>query len=432
MSVTAVIGAQWGDEGKGKIVDYLAQRSNVVVRFNGGANAGHTVSNQQGEFRLHLIPAGIFNPNALCIIGNGVVVDAEVLREELNELQKRGISCANLRISTKANLLFPWHILQDELEELRRGPHKIGTTKKGIGPAFEDKISRKGIRVGWLLQISKPKIRDRLILLQKEKTDFLRWLGGEPDSERLIPVLEWVLRQKEALDPFIAETEPILWEAIEGGKEILLEGAQGTLLDIDFGTYPDVTASLCTAAGASQGTGIPINKIDTIIGVMKAYTTRVGSQKQSFPTEMPPELADSFRKRAGEYGATTGRPRRIGWLDAVLLCYAAKINGFTSLALTRLDTLTAVSPLKICWGYKVGDKIISCFSLRQFSIDMLERAEPLYIIQEGWSHFPEKARDICDLPVGAHRYIRTIENLVGVKIQFISTGPKRDQMIELK
>jgi len=414
MPVNIVIGAQWGDEGKGKIVDYLSQKTDFVVRFNGGPNAGHTVINEYGNFRLHLVPSGIFNKRVVSIIGNGVAVDPKILIKEINHLKENGISCDNLKLSDKAHLILPWHILRDELEERKRGANEIGTTKRGIGPAFSDKIGRFGLRMGDFLD--EKKFREKFFLSYQRENDLLEKKLNLP----LDVLLEEMLSFGSFLRPYISQTEFILWEAISKKKNILLEGSQGTLLDIDFGTYPDVTSSGCIAASASQGSGIPPKEINEIIGVVKAYTTRVGGGKQPFPTEMEGKFVSDFRKRNQEYGTTTGRPRRCGWLDVVLLRYAAKINGFTSLALTRLDSLTGIEKINVCVDYKT-----------EFSISRLSEAQPVYTELTGWSDFPKGCRKFSDLPKESRLYIKKLEELVGVPIKFISTGPKREEIIVL-
>ena len=414
MPVSVVIGAQWGDEGKGKIVDYLSQKMDFVVRFNGGPNAGHTVVNKYGKFRLHLVPSGIFNKSTVSIIGNGVAVDPEILIKEIKYLKERGISCNNLKLSDKAHLILPWHILRDELEEKKRGANEIGTTKRGIGPAFSDKTGRFGLRMGDFLD--KRNFKEKFSFVYQREKDLLeKKLNLSPGV-----LLKKMLSFGSFLRPYISQTEFILWEAIAKKKNILLEGAQGTLLDIDFGTYPDVTSSGCIAASASQGSGIPPMEINQVIGVVKAYTTRVGGGRQPFPTEMKGSFVSDFRDRNQEYGTTTGRPRRCGWLDTVLLRYAAKINGFTSLALTRLDSLTGIEKIKICVRYK-----------KEFSISRLSDVQPVYIEVPGWNNFPKGCRKFSDLPKESRLYVKKVEELVRVPIKFISTGPKREEIIVL-
>lgn len=427
MSVTAVIGAQWGDEGKGKIVDFLAQKADMVIRFNGGPNAGHTIHNEFGKFALHLVPSGIFNPKTICIIGNGVAIDPKILIEEIESLQQKGIECLNLKISTKAHLIMPWHPLIDSFQEQSRGK-EIGTTRRGIGPVFADKAIRVGLRVEDLLDENK--FPQKLLEVYSHGQNILRgtnWYSNEFAYNR---VLEKYLFYRTKFLPYIEETEFLIWEAVAERKNILLEGAQGTLLDLDFGTYPYVTSSACTAAGASQGSGLPPTAIDEIIGVVKAFPTRVGSKEQPFPTEMPKSVADPLRKMAGEYGSTTGRPRRIGWFDALLVKYSAKINGFTKLAITRLDNLTGLKTLKICYGYRTPDnKIISTLLMRGLTFSDLNQVKPLYYEIPGWNKFPKKCKKFSDLPSQAQFYLEVIEKMVGVPIKLISYGPERNQII---
>lgn len=362
MPVTVVIGAQWGDEGKGKIVDYLAQQMDVVVRFNGGPNAGRVIYYNNKKFTLRAVPSGIFHPNVICVIGNGTVVNASELISEINMLQENGISCQNLRISDKAHLIKREHILRDKAQEESRGKKEIGTTLQGIGPAYADKAARCGTRMENL-----PK--KHLVVL------------GE----------------------YICRTEDLIHRALDKNLRILLEGAQGTMLDIDFGTYPHVTSSFCTTNGALQGSGAPWSAVTEVIGITKAYSTRVGSKNQPFPTEMPEKIAKVLREQAGEYGSATGRPRRIGWLDVPRLKYAAKINGFTCLAVTRMDNLGTFSRVKVCYDY---DK----------------RNRPLYLEMSGnWGSIKEDQ--------SAQLYLKTLESLTGLPVKYISYGPGRNQVI---
>jgi len=426
MPTTAIIGAQWGDEGKGKVVDYLSQKMDFVVRYNGGPNAGHTVVNEYGEFRLHLVPAGIFNSKIISIVGNGVAIDPKILVDEIEDLRKKGISCQNLRISDKAHLILPWHILLDEQQEKERGTNEIGTTKRGIGPVFSDKVGRFGLRAGDFLD--EKELSEKLSLSYERAKNLLgeklSLLNSSFDALR-----KEMLGYRTYLLPYIAQTEFILWEAIAKKKKILLEGAQGVLLDVDFGTYPDVTSSACISASACQGSGIPPKELNEIIGVVKAYTTRVGAKEQSFPTEMPLELASELREKANEYGATTGRPRRCGWLDGFLLKYAAKINGFTSLAITRLDSLTGFEKIKICSGYQTKSGKVLPFE--QLSISRLKEVKPLYLELPGWQEFPKKCKKLSDLPKEARKYLAKIEELVEVPIKLISFGSERGKTLQL-
>ncbi len=421
MPVLPVLGAQWGDEGKGKIVDYLSQEADAVVRFNGGPNAGHTVKNKKGEFKLHLVPSGIFYPKTICVIGNGVAVDPEILIKEMEELERKGVSCGNLKISGKAHIIMPWHPIVDALQESDRQDHKIGTTKKGMGPVFADKAYRYGFRMGDFLR--EGKIRQKLENSGLRVKEQIKMFFADLDYHKGLP--ENFDIYGDCLSPYIADTESLLRDMAQEGRNILLEGAQGALLDVDFGTYPDVTSSPCTAAGACQGSGITPNRIDQVLGVAKAYVTRVGSDKQSLPTEMPPDLASWLRQRASEYGATTGRPRRIGWMDLVLLKYAARMNGFTQLALTRIDSLAGLDRVKVCFAYRTPQgELVS----DRIDLEDLREMQPCYIDLPGWKKFPKKCRGMYDFPKEALNYISVVEEEVGVPIKLVSFGAERDKI----
>ncbi len=422
--VIAVIGGQWGDEGKGKIVDLLAEKAKVVVRFSGGDNAGHTVINPYGQFRLHLVPSGIFYPGVTCIIGNGVVINPAVLLKEIKELQNKGIDTSHLFISDRAHLIMPYHILLDGLEEERRGNGAIGTTRKGIGPAFADKIARLGIRVGDLL--NKEVFRTRLSSVLELKNAILTKIYGvQPLS------LEEIYQQYcyfgEQLSPFIRETDIMLYEAVLKEELILLEGAQGTLLDPDFGTYPYVTSSSPLAGGSSLGCGLSPTKIDYTLGVFKAYITRVGGGPM--PTELKDEIGELIRERAHEYGTTTGRPRRCGWFDAVAGRFSVRINGFTGIALTRLDILDTFPVVKICTNYKVDGQILDHFPS---NIAVLEKCQPVYEELPGWQTPTTEIRDFKNLPLQARRYVKRIEELLSCPIVIVSVGAKREQTIKVR
>lgn len=428
MAVTIVLGSQWGDEGKGKIVDYLAQKADLVARFNGGPNAGHTVINKLGKFKLHQVPAGIFNRKTVCLIGNGSVVDPKILIEEIEGLKKAGVSCRNLKISPRAHLIMPWHILLDGRQEECRGAKNIGTTRRGIGPAFADKTGRFGLRAGDLLD--EMDFCKKILFIHMERHKLLKEVYNCWELREEEYIRRDYLAYREYLMPFIDDVEYIIQKALKDDKNILLEGAQGFGLDIDFGTYPDVTSSQCTAAGACQGSGIPPTKIKEVVGVIKAFPTRVGSKEQPFPTEMEEAIANPLRERAGEYGATTGRPRRIGWFDALQIKYAVLINGFTGLAITRLDSLAGIEKLKLCYGYRTSDGgIISPLLMRGLCLTDLKKIEPVYIELDGWKEFPQKCKKFSDLPREVKLYIHTIEGEVGVPIKYVSTGPERSQII---
>jgi len=421
MPVIAIVGAQWGDEGKGKVVDLLAEKANVVVRFSGGDNAGHTVVNKYGEFGLHLIPSGIFYPHTICVIGNGVVVNPAVLIGEMDNLNQRGIDTSRLFISNRAHLIMPYHVLLDGLEEESRAGKALGTTRKGIGPAFADKAARLGIRIGDLLD--KEAFLNRLqLVLDYKNTLLTKIYGANPLS--LDEIYSQYCQYGERLASHIQETTAMLDEALNRGEQVLLEGAQGTLLDPDFGTYPYNTSSSPLAGGGCLGAGISPTKISHIIAVFKAYCTRVGSGPM--PTELKDETGDLIRERAHEYGTTTGRPRRCGWFDAVAARYSTRINGFTGAAITRLDVLDTLPRLKICVGYKLDDKTIDYFPS---SITALDRCQPIYEELPGWQTPITDIRQYDQLPGEARQYIARLEELSSCPVNLISVGAKREQTI---
>jgi len=424
MSVVAVIGAQWGDEGKGKIVDLLAEKADAVIRYSGGDNAGHTVINPSGEFKLHIVPSGVFYPRAACIIGNGVVINPKVLLEELESLKSRGVNTSNLHISDRAHLIMPWHIIIDRLEEKRRGQDAIGTTGKGIGPAFADKTARKGIRACDMLDSTA--FKTRLAGVLAPKNEILTKIYDAPPLD-----LEAVFHEYQGyagrLAPYIKDTTSMINSLLEKGSNIVLEGAQGTMLDTDFGSYPYVTSSSPLAAGASMGSGISPRKIDRVVGIFKAYTTRVGGGP--LPTELKDEVGEYIRQRAHEYGATTGRPRRCGWFDAVVGRYSTQLNGFTSGILTRLDVLDEMETVKICVGYRIGNKTVEHFPA---DVLALEKCTPVYEELPGWKINTSDARKAGELPRNARKYIRRLEELIGCRFHIISIGPRRDQSIVIK
>ncbi len=421
MPAIAIIGAQWGDEGKGKIVDLLAQKAKMVVRFSGGDNAGHTVINPYGEFRLHLVPSGIFSPQAICIIGNGVVINPAVLIDEINQLNQRGVDTARLFISDRANLIMPYHVLLDGLEEKSRGGKAIGTTGRGIGPAFADKTARLGIRTGDLLD--KKAFLERLrFILDYKNTILTKIYGVSPLS--LDEVYSQYCQYGERLAPYIRETSLIVEEALNLEELVLLEGAQGTLLDPDFGTYPYTTSSSPLAGGSCLGIGLGPTRISRIIGVFKAYCTRVGAGPM--PTEMKDETGDLIRERAHEYGATTGRPRRCGWFDAVAARFSTRINGFTEAAITRLDILDTLPSLKICIGYKLDGHNIDYFPSNAAT---LEKCQPVYEELPGWQTPTSHIRQYNQLPLEARQYVVRLEELTSCPVNLISVGAQREQNI---
>jgi len=421
MPVIAVIGAQWGDEGKGKVVDLLAEKARAVVRFSGGDNAGHTVVNPYGEFKLHLVPSGIFYPQTTCVMGNGMVINPPVLIDEIDNLNKRGVDTSRLLISDRAHLIMPYHVLLDGLEEEQRGGKAIGTTRKGIGPAFSDKAARLGIRTGDLLD--KETLLSRLGSILEYKNAILTKIYGiSPLS--LDEVYSQYCQYGEWLSPYIKDTTIVLAEALSKEEVVLLEGAQGTLLDPDFGTYPYTTSSSPLAGGGCLGTGLGPTKISRILGVFKAYCTRVGGGP--IPTELKDKTGDLIRELGHEYGTTTGRPRRCGWFDAVAARFSARVNGFTGLALTRLDVLDTLPQLKICVGYKLDEQKIDYFPGSAIS---LEKCQPIYEELAGWQTPISDIRDYEQLPLQARQYITRIEELLSCPVNLISVGAAREQVI---
>ena len=422
MPVIAVLGAQWGDEGKGKVVDMLAQQASMVVRFSGGDNAGHSVVNPHGEFKLHLIPSGIFNAEVACIIGNGVVINPEVLIGEMDNLNERGVDTGNLFISDRAHLIMPYHLLLDGLEEEARGGKAIGTTRKGVGPAFTDKTARLGIRAGDLLD--KEALRERLRSVIDYKNVILtKVYGAKPLS--LDEVYTQYCQYGERLAHHIRETTVMLDEAVNGGELVILEGAQGVLLDPDFGTYPYTTSSSPLAAGACLGAGLGPTRLDRAVGVYKAYCTRVGGGPM--PTELHDETGELIRERAHEYGTTTGRARRCGWLDTVAARFSSRINGLTGAVITRLDILDILPSLKICIGYELDGKKIDYFP---GNIAALARCKPVYEELPGWQTDTTDIRDYDQLPEAARNYVSRVEELISCPVNLVCVGPGREQSIE--
>lgn len=420
MAVTAVVGAQWGDEGKGRIIDYLAQNADVVIRFQGGDNAGHTVINAYGKHALHLIPSGIFNPATQNIIGSGCVVNPQALLQEMASLEAAGVNLDNLWISTRAQMVMPYHRLLDELEEAARGKDTIGTTKRGIGPAYADKAARSGLRLGDLLQ---PEwLEGRLDNALRTINRKIEILGGEPvDGEELYALL---LDYREKLGHRIVDTMPITRSAVAEGKSILLEGQLGVMRDLDWGIYPYVTSSNPTASYASSGAGLPARTIDQVIGVVKAYSTAVGDGP--FPVELHDADGEKLREVGGEFGATTGRPRRCGWFDGVAIGYAAWLNGMTGLAITKLDILDHFERIKVCVGYRLPDGTVITDSMPDTPV--LYDVEPIYEEWEGWLSSTSDCRHWGDLPKQARAYIHRLSELAGIKVDYVSVGPEREQM----
>jgi adenylosuccinate synthase len=422
MANTILIGAQWGDEGKGKIIDVLTAKADIVVRSQGGNNAGHTVIHRGAKYILHLIPSGILRRGKTCVIGNGVVVDPIALVAEIEGLRKLGITIGkNLLISDCAHLVLPYHRLLDEQRELSQGRAKIGTTKRGIGPAYGDKAARTGLRMSDLVQpiVFSKKLQAKII----ENNRILQALGAKPISFR--EVNESYLAAGEKLRPFIENTVVYLHRALERGKEILFEGAQGTFLDIDHGTYPYVTSSNTTAGGACTGTGVPPHRMDRVVGVMKAYTTRVG--EGALPTE-DRQFTGRLHKLGREFGATTGRKRRCGWFDVVATRYATMINGIDELAITNLDGLDHVDPIRVCVAYRLNGKRLN---VPPSDATQLANCKPVYQQLRGWTKSTRSARKLSQLPSAAQDYVKYISNLTGGKLSMVSVGPERGETIVL-
>lgn len=423
MPVSAVVGAQWGDEGKGRIIDYLAQEADVVIRFQGGDNAGHTVINEYGKHALHLIPSGIFNPQTQNIIGSGCVVNPQALLEEMASLEKAGVDLRNLWISNRAQMVMPYHRLLDVLEEKARGADTIGTTKRGIGPAYADKATRSGLRIGDLL--NHDWLEGRLDGALRVVNEKIRILGGEPvnGEEIYATCMQYYERLKER----IVDTMPITRKAMEGNKRILLEGQLGVMRDLDWGTYPYVTSSNPTAAYAASGAGLPAQSITRVIGVVKAYSSAVGDGP--FPVELLDADGEKLRSIGAEFGATTGRPRRCGWFDGVAINYAAWLNGMTGLAITKLDVLDNFDTIKICTGYRLPNGTVITDSMPDTPI--LTGVTPVYEEWAGWNSSTEECRSWEDLPAQAKRYIERIAELAGTRVDYVSVGPEREQMFEV-
>ena len=417
----AIIGCQWGDEGKGRVVDLLSNKVDMVVRFQGGDNAGHTVVKGNDEFKLHLIPSGILYPEVICVIGNGVVLNPEVLIEELDDLESKGINTDNLRISSNAHLVMPYHIILDKAGEHRLGKSKIGTTHKGIGPVYADKALRMGIRTQDLkdLKIFKTKLEESLKLNNKI---IKRIYGLDPlDMDE---VFDKYRQYGKRISRYIIDTTSLVSEALDYNKKVMFEGAQGTMLDIDHGTYPYVTSSSTIAGGVCVGAGIGPSRLDEILGVVKAYTTRVGSGP--FPTEDISKIGDYLREKGYEYGTTTGRPRRCGWLDAVILKYSIMINSIDSIALTKLDILSGLKKVKICTGYKYDGKVYDHMPCHQ---TVLHKCTPVYEEYQGWSEDISGIKNFEDLPRQARNYIKNIEKIAKVAVSMVSVGAERSKII---
>ena len=423
--VIAVIGAQWGDEGKGKIVDLLAERFDVVVRYQGGHNAGHSVQIGNQSFVLHLLPSGIVHEGKTCVLGNGMVIDPKAFFEEADRLMAQGIQITpeRVKVSSRAHLILPYHRALDHTSEERLGNERVGTTLRGIGPAYEDKAGRRGLRLADALV---PEVlRSRIERNLEDANRIIVAYGGEPLAAK--PIIDETSDIVERLAPFICDTTHFLNVAAAQGRTILLEGAQATLLDVDHGTYPFVTSSSTVVGGALVGTGLAPKHLTGVLGIVRTYTTRVG--EGPFPTEMlesEAELGQLIRERGREYGASTGRPRRCGWFDAFATRYAAEINGFSSVALTKLDVLDALDEIKVCVGYNLNGN--RCESLPSVSQD-LRRVEPIYETLPGWKSSTVGMTDLGELPRAAREYVNFLSNQIGVEIGLVSTGPERSQTI---
>lgn len=424
MKTVAIVGSQWGDEGKGKVIDYLATQADVVVRGQGGNNAGHTLVVDGKKYALHLIPSGVLNPETINVIGNGIVFDPKGFLEELAKLNADNIDTKNIKISDRAHVIFPYHKELDALAEEARGDNKIGTTKKGIGPCYMDKTERSGIRICDLMD--KDIFAKKLKAQVDAKNKIVKNIYGAEEFD-FDAIYNEYLGYAEQIRSYVDDTSVVVYEAIKAGKKVLFEGAQGTLLDLDLGTYPFVTSSHPTSGGFSVGAGVGPNMIKDVVGIVKSYTTRVG--EGPFVTELNDETGDKIRTQGREFGTTTGRARRCGWFDAVIVRYAARVNGLTSISLMLLDVLTGFDTVKICTSYKMGDKV-----LREFpaSLEDLAKCEPIYEELEGWSEDLTGMETYEELPENAKKYISKIEELVGVNVDMVSVGPNRAQTIVRK
>ena len=420
MSVTVVVGTQWGDEGKAKVIDLLAASHSIVARYQGGHNAGHTVVIGDQKYALQLTPSGVFYDSVTPVIGNGVVVDLPTLFKEIDSLESRGISTARLKVSSLAHLIFPWHQAIDAALENARGEAKIGTTLKGIGPAYVDKVKRAGIRVGEVLNPAEfeKKVRERAIAARREVSD----IGGDTfDVEQV--VTDFVAHSKR-LAPYVADTVNLLHDARERGENILLEGAQATFLDVDHGTYPFVTSSNPISGGAAVGTGLGPRHIDRVVGIAKAYTTRVGMGP--FPSELTNDLGDKLVDIGREFGTVTGRRRRTGWLDTVMLRHAMRVNSLTEIALTKLDVLDTFDEVKVCVAYKINGEVVRNYP---DTVERLASVEPVYETLPGWNSSTEGITDFASLPASAQALVTIVERETGIPVSMVGTGPARDAMV---
>ncbi|MGG1634357.1 adenylosuccinate synthase [Paenibacillus sp. FSL A5-0031] len=419
MSTVVVVGTQWGDEGKGKITDYLAEGADVVARYQGGNNAGHTILIDNKKYKLTMIPSGIFNHDKTCVIGNGMVINPEALIDEINYIHENGFSTDNLKISDRAHVIMPYHLVLDGLEEDRKGDNKIGTTRKGIGPCYMDKAARNGIRIADLMDAEEFESRVRSIIIEKNQLIEQVYGGAHLNADSIVADY---LGYAEVLRKYVTDTSVILNDAIDAGQKVLFEGAQGVMLDIDQGTYPYVTSSNPSAGGVCIGSGVGPSKIQQVIGVAKAYTTRVGDGP--FPTEQDNEIGQMIRDKGHEYGTVTGRPRRVGWFDTVVVRHARRVSGITGLSLNSLDVLTGLETVKICTGYKLRGEVIDTYPA---SLKMVSECEAIYEEHPGWSEDISGAKTLEDLPVNTRNYLNRVSELTGIPIAIFSVGRNREQ-----
>lgn len=419
MSSVVVVGSQWGDEGKGKITDFLSENAEVVARYQGGNNAGHTIKFGGETYKLHLIPSGIFNKDKICVIGNGMVVDPKALLKELGYLHEKGVTTDNLRISNRAHVILPYHLKLDEVEENRKGDNKIGTTKKGIGPAYMDKAARVGIRIADLLE--RDVFEEKLARNLEEKNRLLERFY-ETEGFKIEDILDEYYEYGQQIKQYVCDTSVVLNDALDEGRRVLFEGAQGVMLDIDQGTYPFVTSSNPVAGGVTIGSGVGPTKITHVVGVCKAYTSRVGDGP--FPTELHDEIGHQIREVGREYGTTTGRPRRIGWFDSVVVRHARRVSGLTDLSLNSIDVLTGIETVKICVAYRHNGKILEEFPA---SLKILAESEPVYEELPGWTEDITGCRSLDELPANARHYVERVSQLTGIPLSTFSVGPDRTQ-----
>ncbi|OES46310.1 adenylosuccinate synthase [Domibacillus iocasae] len=419
MSSVVVVGTQWGDEGKGKVTDFLSENAEVVARYQGGNNAGHTIKFNGVTYKLHLIPSGIFYSDKICVIGNGMVVDPKALVKELEYLHGHGVSTENLRISNRAHVILPYHLKIDEVEEERKGANKIGTTKKGIGPAYMDKAARMGIRMADLLD--RETFEEKLAHNIAEKNRLLERFY-ETEGFKVEDILDEYYEYGQQIKDLVCDTSVVLNDALDEGRRVLFEGAQGVMLDIDQGTYPFVTSSNPVAGGVTIGSGVGPSKITHVVGVSKAYTTRVGDGP--FPTELNNEIGNQIREVGREYGTTTGRPRRVGWFDSVVVRHARRVSGLTDLSLNSIDVLTGIETLKICTAYRYKGELITEYPA---NLRTLAECEPVYEELPGWTEDITGVKDLSELPVNARHYIERVSQLTGIPLSVFSVGPDRNQ-----